>query len=117
MDTAGVTGTSYLPRAVAPLMARVLTLLERVFILEAIPPWAVSLRSKARLRRSPKYHLADRHWLPPRCTLTPAASAQTRRHSVSCSSPLSSTIYWPTPRPWEGIFTTIATPTGTRSTQ
>lgn len=58
-----------------------------------------------------------RHWLPPRCTLTPAASAQTRRHSVSCSSPLSSTIYWPTPRPWEGIFTTIATPTGTRSTQ
>ena len=59
MDTAGVTGTSYLPRAVDPLMARVLTLPERVFILEAIPPWAVSLRSKARLRRSPKYHLAD----------------------------------------------------------
>ena len=48
MDTAGVTGTSYLPRVVDPLMARLLTLLERVFILEAIPPWAVSLRSKAR---------------------------------------------------------------------
>ena len=59
MDTAGVTGTSYLPRAVDPLMARVLTLLERVFILETIQPWAVSLRSKARLRRSPKYHSAD----------------------------------------------------------
>ena len=106
-----------LPAPSEATVAKLLELLERVFILETIQPWAVSLRSKARLRRSPKYHLADRHWLPPRCTLTPAASAQTRRHSVSCSSPLSSTIYWPTPRPWEGIFTTIATPTGTRSTQ
>ena len=39
--------------------AKLLELLERVFLLETIQPWAVSLRSKARLRRSPKYHLAD----------------------------------------------------------
>ena len=39
--------------------AKLLELLERVFLLETIRPWAVSLRSKARLRRSPKYHLAD----------------------------------------------------------
>ena len=39
--------------------AKLLELLERVFLLEKIQPWAVSLRSKARLRRSPKYHLAD----------------------------------------------------------
>ena len=39
--------------------AKLLELLERVFLLETIQPWAVSLRSKARLRRSSKYHLAD----------------------------------------------------------
>ena len=39
--------------------AKLLELLERVFLLEKIQPWVISLRSKARLRRSPKYHLAD----------------------------------------------------------
>ena len=48
-----------LPAPSEATVAKLLELLERVFILEPIHPWAVSLRSKARLRRSPKYHLAD----------------------------------------------------------
>ena len=48
-----------LPTPSEATVAKLLELLERVFILETIQPWAVSLRSKARLRRSPKYHSAD----------------------------------------------------------
>lgn len=50
-----------LPAPSEATVAKLLELLERVFvfILETIQPWAVSLRSKARLRRSPKYHSAD----------------------------------------------------------
>lgn len=39
--------------------ANVLSLLERLFVVEAIPAFAPKLRSRARLRTSPKYHLAD----------------------------------------------------------
>ena len=48
-----------LPAPSEATVAKLLELLERVFILETIQPWAVSLRSKARLRRSPKYQSAD----------------------------------------------------------
>lgn len=34
-------------------------LLQRLFIVEAQPPWTPALRSRARLRTSPKLHLAD----------------------------------------------------------
>lgn len=39
--------------------ANVVSLLERLFVVEKVPAFAPKLRSKARLRTSPKYHLAD----------------------------------------------------------
>lgn len=51
-------------RAVSPSFspetaANVVSLLERLFVVEKVPAFAPKLRSKARLRTSPKYHLAD----------------------------------------------------------
>lgn len=51
-------------RAISPFFspetaARVVSLLERLFVVEAVPAFTPKLRSKARLRTSPKYHLAD----------------------------------------------------------
>ncbi|PHP53362.1 ATP-binding protein [Actinomyces ruminis] len=51
-------------RPVAPdirpeTVARYVELLERLFVVERIPAWAVGLRSRARLRTAPKFHLAD----------------------------------------------------------
>lgn len=40
-------------------VARYLEALGRVFVVEDLPPWAVHLRSRARLRRSPKRHFVD----------------------------------------------------------
>lgn len=40
-------------------VAHLVGLLERVFVVESVPAWAPKLRSKARLRTSRKYHLAD----------------------------------------------------------
>ncbi len=40
-------------------VARYLEALRRVFVVEDLPPWAVHLRSRARLRRSPKRHFVD----------------------------------------------------------
>ncbi len=40
-------------------VAAYLEALRRVFVVEDLPAWAVHLRSRARLRRSPKRHLAD----------------------------------------------------------
>ncbi|MDU0349242.1 ATP-binding protein [Actinomyces sp. MRS3W] len=40
-------------------LARYVELLERLFIVERVPAWAVGLRSRARLRTAPKFHLAD----------------------------------------------------------
>ena len=48
-----------LPAPSETTMAKLLELLRRVFVLEALPAWTGALRSKARLRRSPTYHLAD----------------------------------------------------------
>lgn len=39
--------------------ANIVSLLERLFVVERIPAFAPKLRSKARLRMSPKFHLAD----------------------------------------------------------
>ena len=39
--------------------AQYLEALRRVFVVEDLPPWAVHLRSRARLRRSPKRHFVD----------------------------------------------------------
>lgn len=47
------------PDITADTVGRYLELLQRLFVVEAIPPWTGKLRSAARLRRSPKYHLAD----------------------------------------------------------
>ncbi|WP_162933884.1 ATP-binding protein [Actinomyces lilanjuaniae] len=48
-----------LPAPSEGTMAKLLELLERVFMIERVQPWATPLRSRARLRRSPAYHLAD----------------------------------------------------------
>lgn len=40
-------------------IARYLDSLSRIFILEEQPAWAPAIRSRARLRSAPKYHLAD----------------------------------------------------------
>ena len=42
-----------------PTVNKLLDSLQRIFVVEAIPAWAPRLRSKARLRVAPKYHLAD----------------------------------------------------------
>ncbi|MDO4762107.1 MAG: DUF4143 domain-containing protein [Corynebacterium sp.] len=47
------------PTITAESVAKLLDLLQRVFAVEAVPPWAPTLRSRARLRRARKYHLAD----------------------------------------------------------
>jgi len=41
------------------VVAEYLAALERVYVVEDLPAWAVHLRSRARLRRSPKRHLVD----------------------------------------------------------
>ena len=41
------------------MVAEYLAALERVYVVEDLPAWAVHLRSRARLRRSPKRHLVD----------------------------------------------------------
>jgi len=51
-------------RAVAPsineeTISNYVGLLQRLFIVEAQPPWAPALRSRARVRTSPKLHLVD----------------------------------------------------------
>lgn len=51
-------------RAVAPAIdaetiSGYVELLQRLFIIEAQPPWTPKLRSRARLRTSPKFHLVD----------------------------------------------------------
>lgn len=40
-------------------MTKLLDSLQRIFVVEAVSAWTPRLRSKARLRVSPKYHLAD----------------------------------------------------------
>ena len=40
-------------------VAEYLEALRRVYVVEDLPPWAVHLKSRARLRRSPKRHLVD----------------------------------------------------------
>lgn len=40
-------------------LAKLLDVLERIFILEKQPAWNTRLRSTATLRKKPKYHLAD----------------------------------------------------------
>lgn len=42
-----------------PTVNKLLDSLQRIFVVETVPAWAPRLRSKARLRVSPKYHLAD----------------------------------------------------------
>ncbi|RAX19638.1 ATP-binding protein [Actinomyces sp. Z5] len=48
-----------LPAPSEATVAKLLELLQRVFVVEAVTPWATALRSKAKLRRSNAYHLAD----------------------------------------------------------
>lgn len=42
-----------------PTVTKLLDSLQRIFVVEAVSAWTPRLRSKARLRVSPKYHLAD----------------------------------------------------------
>ena len=42
-----------------PTVNKLLDSLQRIFVVEAVAAWTPRLRSKARLRVSPKYHLAD----------------------------------------------------------
>lgn len=47
------------PSIKAETIANYVELLQRLFIVEPQPAWSPSLRSRARLRRAPKLHLAD----------------------------------------------------------
>lgn len=47
------------PSSSRQTVATLLDALQRLFVVEAISAWSVRLRSKAQLRQSPKYHLAD----------------------------------------------------------
>lgn len=47
------------PRISEETVAKLIGLLERVFVIESVPPWTPKLRSRARLRMAKKYHLAD----------------------------------------------------------
>lgn len=47
------------PRISDETVAKLIGLLERVFVIESVPPWTPKLRSRARLRTAKKYHLAD----------------------------------------------------------
>ncbi|MDO4900723.1 MAG: DUF4143 domain-containing protein [Actinomyces sp.] len=49
----------FAPNTRPETVSRYVDLLERLFIVERIPAWAVGLRSRARLRTAPKFHLAD----------------------------------------------------------
>ncbi|HIW95080.1 MAG TPA: DUF4143 domain-containing protein [Candidatus Corynebacterium gallistercoris] len=50
---------STVPDISAETVSRYVHLLERLFALEATPPWTGKLRSRASIRRSPKYNLVD----------------------------------------------------------
>lgn len=50
---------STVPEISPETVARYIHLLERLFALEATPPWTGKLRSRATIRRSPKYNLVD----------------------------------------------------------
>lgn len=43
----------------AETLAKLLDVLQRIFVLEVQPAWNTKLRSTATLRKKPKYHLAD----------------------------------------------------------
>ncbi|MDY5148302.1 AAA family ATPase [Actinotignum sanguinis] len=47
------------PSSSRQTVATLLDALQRLFVVDAVPAWSVRLRSKAQLRLSPKYHLAD----------------------------------------------------------
>ncbi|MGJ9548667.1 ATP-binding protein [Actinotignum sp. GS-2025b] len=47
------------PASSRQTVSTLLDTLQRLFVVEAVPAWSVRLRSKAQLRLSPKYHLAD----------------------------------------------------------
>lgn len=47
------------PAIDAETVSAYVQLLQRLFVVEAQPPWAPKLRSRARLRTSPKFHLVD----------------------------------------------------------
>lgn len=72
MDTAATLGREYRPRVIGSSLQRTVTptideetvssyvrLLQRLFIVEAQRPWTPALRSRARVRTSPKLHLVD----------------------------------------------------------
>src|SRR5699024_8470680 len=64
------------PTISTPTVAGLVDALERLFIVELVPAWSPRLRSKARLRTSPTYHLAD-------AGLVIAALGATRKHLES----------------------------------
>ncbi|MDO5049112.1 MAG: DUF4143 domain-containing protein [Actinomycetaceae bacterium] len=47
------------PTLSAETVSKIVALLERLFVVERVPAFSARLRSKARLRRSPKFHLMD----------------------------------------------------------
>ncbi|WP_229116949.1 ATP-binding protein [Actinomyces bovis] len=47
------------PAITPETVSRYVALLERLFVVERVPAWVVGLRSRARLRSAPKWHLAD----------------------------------------------------------
>lgn len=47
------------PEVSRPTVSSLLQVLQRLFVLESVPAWSPKLRSRARLRTSAKYHLAD----------------------------------------------------------
>ena len=47
------------PAVTEATVARIVNLLERLFVVEKVAAWAPRLRSRGRLRTSPKYHLMD----------------------------------------------------------
>lgn len=51
--------SNIVPDIQSKTIARYCELLQRIFVLEPQPAWATSVRSRARLRTSPKWHLAD----------------------------------------------------------
>lgn len=67
---------SVAPTISAETVSTYVGLLERLFVVEAQPPWTPKLRSRARLRQSPKLHLAD-----PALAAAALGAGPTRLHS------------------------------------
>lgn len=70
---------SIAPRIDEETVSNYVSLLQRLFIVEAQPPWSPTLRSRARVRTSPKLHLVD----PALAAAALGASQQSLRNDLN----------------------------------